>query len=345
MEHLPEQGFNVSVSCSDADMIRSSTPDSVRIREYRRLQTPIWGRFVRYLMFKDAEKSPPDLLHIQSRRVWEDGRWLARHLQRPYIVTVHDHLHSQETFRVDPRWCRKVIAVSDSVKTDLLKRTSLREDQVTVIHTGVSIPSDEELPPLSLAEQVPVVGTAGPLEAVKGFPFFLGAAQQVLSSGRDVEFLIAGAGPQEFNLRRLARELGIAEKVTFVPNLSELSESLSAMDIFCLPSLQQGLGTIMLEPMAMAKPVIAASVGGVYSIIEDGVTGLLTPPSNSEALAGRILELINNPQRAAEIGRAGRARVQQEFNVDKMIRETVELYRELLGLENPLPSLAATTAP
>ena len=145
--------------------------------------------------------------------------------------------------------------------------------------------------------------------------------------------LIAGAGPEEANLRRLARELGIAQKVTFVPNLSDLNESLAAMDIFCLPSLQQGLGTIMLEPMAMAKPVIATGVGGVYSVVEDGRTGLMVPPSNSQALAEKILDLLNHPDRAGTIGEAARARVVSDFSVEKMIRQTAGLYRELLDAE------------
>lgn len=341
MEHLPDHGFDVSVVCSDADMIRTLMGEDIEVREYRRLATPVWGRAVRYMMLKDAETHPPDMLHIQSRQVWENGRWLARRLHRPYVVTVHDHLHEQESFGIDFIWCRKVIAVSESVKNNLLQRTKLREDQITVIHTGVGIPpADETREPL-MPDRVPVVGTAGPLEAVKGFPFFLSAAQQVLATGRDVEFLIAGAGPEEFNLRRLARQLGIADKVTFVPNLSELTESLDAMDVFCLPSLEQGLGTIMLEPMAMGKPVIATGVGGVYSVVEDGRTGLMVPPSDSRALAASILELLNDPGRARQIGQAGRERVVSEFGVQKMIRQTVDLYRELLEVPEPVATVSA----
>ena len=87
----------------------------------------------------------------------------------------------------------------------------------------------------------------------------------MLATGRDVEFVIAGAGPEEENLRRLARELQIADHVTFVPNLSDFGEALVAMDIFCLPSLQQGIGTIMLEAMASrdpsSAPASAACIG------------------------------------------------------------------------------------
>jgi len=330
MEYLPRSGYRVSVNCSDASMIRALADERMDIREYP-WNTPVWGRVVRYLMSREVEANPPDLLHIQSRQVWSDGRWLARRLKRPYVVTVHDHLGDRDTFGIDFKWCRKVIAVSESVKANLLERTKMRDEQIQVIHTGVHVPPAEELRQTLEPGRVPVVGTAGPLEAVKGFPFFLSAAQRVLASGTDVEFLIAGAGPEEDNLRRLARELGITQKVTFVPNLSELTESLEAMDIFCLPSLNQGLGTIMLEPMAMAKPVIATGVGGVYSVVEEGHTGLIVPPSNSEALAEKILYLLDNPEQAHTIGHAARERVIAEFNVEKMIHETVRLYDDILG--------------
>ena len=131
----------------------------------------------------------------------------------------------------------------------------------------------------------------GPLEAVKGHVFFLGAAQRVAAAHPETEFLVAGAGPEEENLRRLARELGINHNVTFASNLYDFSASLAAMDIFCLPSLRQGLGTIMLEAMALGRPVIASGVGGIYSVVRNNETGLVVPPSDSAALAERILEL------------------------------------------------------
>jgi glycosyltransferase involved in cell wall biosynthesis len=206
----------------------------------------------------------------------------------------------------------------------------LTPEMVTVIHAGVEIPADKDLRPVLSPDRVPVVGTAGPLEAVKGLPFFLGAAQRVLASHRNVQFLIAGAGPEEQNLRRLARELGIVEAVTFVPNLFDFSTALAAMDIFCLPSLRQGLGTIMLDAMGRGIPVIATGVGGVYTAVRDNETGLVVPPSNSARLAERILELLSDPIRARALGAKGREVVRDDFNVERMVQQTAELYREVV---------------
>jgi glycosyltransferase involved in cell wall biosynthesis len=129
----------------------------------------------------------------------------------------------------------------------------------------------------------------------------------------------------------MARELGIADKVTFVPQLADVADSLAAIDIFCLPSLQQGLGTIMLEAMALGRPVIASRVGGVYSIVADNETGLLVPPSDSGQLADRMLELLCNPSRARGLGESARQMVLRDCSLETMLERTSQLYRDVVA--------------
>jgi glycosyltransferase involved in cell wall biosynthesis len=343
-EHLPGAHIQPRLVCPNARMVDPTLRVQLGIQEFPYLQTPVVGGIVLQLMRRSLQADPPDLIHVQSRNAAPQGGWLARHLLRPYVLTVHDYMQPRQSLWIDRAWCRRIIAVSESVKADLLARTGLPSDLVTVIHSGVDceVPADQPdvLPP----GRVPVIGTAGPLEAVKGFPFFLGAAARVLAAGRDVEFVIAGAGPEEENLRRLTRELQIAEHVTFIPNLSDFAEALHAMDIFCLPSLQQGIGTIMLEAMALGRPVIGTRVGGVYRVIRDNETGLLVPPSDSLHLAERMLELLDDPQRARSIGAAAQAEVRQEFSVERMVEQTAALYRTVLeesATRSATPSVAS----
>ena len=329
-EQLPLQGMRSVVVCPDARRVEPERRRELQIREFSHLQLPLWGCVVVRMMLRQLQLDPPDLIHIQSRNVAQQGMWLARELKRPFVLTVHDYLQPSERFVVDRRWCRRIIAVSDSVKSDFQKRAGLPGDLISVVHSGVNTNDEVDETSILTANRVPVVGTAGPLEAVKGFPFFLGAAARVLATGRDVEFVIAGAGPEESNLRRLARELKIDSHVTFSPNLLEFGDALSATDIFCLPSLQQGIGTIMLEAMSKGRPVIASRVGGIDQVVRDGETGLLVPPSDSDSLAKRILELLDDPTKAREIGRAARVEVARDFSVNQMVSKTVAVYREIL---------------
>jgi glycosyltransferase involved in cell wall biosynthesis len=332
-EHLPTSGFRCSVVCPDARVVEPDRRRELQIRELHHVQMPIWGKVVMRLMYRQLRQDPPDVIHIQSRAASRQGIWLARRFERPYVLTVHDYLRPRERLVLDQRWCKRIIAVSESVKSDLVQRTGLPENLVTVIHSGVDTCEGLNETSVLNSNRVPVIGAAGPLEAVKGFTFFLGAAARVLAAGRDVEFVIAGAGPEESNLRRLARELRIESRVTFVPKLVEYDEALSAMDIFCLPSLQQGIGTIMLQAMSIGRPVIATRVGGVHFVVQDNETGLLIPPGNSEAMALSILALLDDPVKARAIGHAAREKVIHDFSVKQMVSQTVNLYREIMNVD------------
>jgi len=338
-EGLEKERVAARIVTPDARLVDSRVRGRVKIEEVRRLGTPVWGELAGRFLLNEVRDEPPHVVHIQSIRALRYGSRLARRLGRPYVITIHKHPDEGAKLRIDRRDCRKVIAVSDSVRDDLVRRFELPYELVTVIVSGVdtTVPADVRMP--LEPGRVPVIGTAGPLEAVKGLPWFLGAARQVLEVRSDVEFLMAGAGPEEANLRRVARELEIAEKVTFVPYLLSFTESLSATDIFVLPSLQQGLGTIMLEAMALGRPVIATGVGGVSSVIHHGETGLIVPPQNSGELARRILELLEQPARARAFGTRARQLVVERYNVETMVQKTADVYRAIAAAV-PLPEPA-----
>jgi glycosyltransferase involved in cell wall biosynthesis len=328
---LPGHGVAGRVVTSCARLVSPTGKDSLAIREFHRLETPLWGCVVRHFLLRELRLNPPQLIHIQSHRVLNLGRWLARRLKVPYLLTIHEHPGTCLRLRVDPALCRRVITVSESVRNELVDQLHFPSELVTVISSGVETEAPAGLPLPLEPGHVPVIGTASPLEAVKGIPYFLGAARHVLDVRSHVEFLVAGAGPEEANLRRMTRELGITEKVTFVPNIRSFTDALAATDIFCLPSLQQGLGTTMLEAMALGRPVIATSVGGVASVIRDGETGLVVPPSNSGELAKKMIELLDNPPRARAIGNQARRLVVDEFNVATMVRKTADVYRAAMA--------------
>src|SRR5262245_17254909 len=336
---LEKERIAAHIVTPDARLVDSRLRGQLKIEEVRRLGTPVWGQMAGRFLLHEARRDPPHVIHIQTLRAQRYGSGLARRLGRPYVLTVHKHPDENATVRIDRRDCRRIIAVSESVRDELLRRCGLPAELVTVIASGVdtSAPADVRLP--LEPGRVPVIGTAGPLEAVKGLPWFLGAAQHVLEARSDVEFLVAGAGPEEANLRRVARELGIAEKVTFVPYLLSFTESLAATDIFVLPSLEQGLGTIMLEAMALSRPVIATGVGGIASVIQHGESGLIVPPQNSGELARRILELLDQPALARSLGTRARELVVERYNVETMVEKTAEIYREVAAAV-PLPEPA-----
>lgn len=334
MRRLGDRGIDLMVVSPDAPPPSLPVRADLRWTRVPRLENPVLGPLFVRMLVGELRANPPDLIHATARSTLPQATAMGRALGVPVVVTAHDHLRPGERFRrdrfrVDPRVVQRVIAVSESIKTDLLRNTRLPESFIEVIVGGVE--TELAVQPVVPFEpgHVPVIGTAGPLEAVKGIPFFLGAAKRVLEAGREIEFLVAGSGPEEANLRRMTRELGIAGRVTFVPYVLEFSETLGAMDVFVLPSLQQGLGTVMLEAMSLARPVVATGVGGVYSVVRDGETGLVVPPSQSEPLAEKMLLLADQPELARRLGETARDVVRRQFNVNRMIEETVAMYRDM----------------
>src|SRR5690606_32576536 len=223
LEHLPEHGVAAEMICSDASKIIPEKRSVLPIREYKRFDRPLWGRVVLEAIRRDGQSAPPDLIHVQSPSVYSQGLWLARQWGRPLVLTVPTSLFSRQRLPEIGGRCRKVIAISRPVADDLIKQNRVPEKYITVIHSGVDIPDPSLDRGILLPGRRPVVGTAGPLEATKGLPFFLGAAARVVREYPDCEFLISGAGPEEHNLRRLARSLDLASHVTFVSNLYDFN--------------------------------------------------------------------------------------------------------------------------
>ncbi|MFN0195272.1 MAG: glycosyltransferase family 4 protein [Planctomycetaceae bacterium] len=346
-EHLASQGFEANILCPEANLLDADQRAQLHITECRHLQVLGWGKVVTHLLGREWAEQPPELIHIQSRHLLSIGVQLAKQWNRPCLLTVHDYLSPREKLAVDPTICRRIIAVSSSVRKGLLSHAYYPPERIVEIPVGVDLPAQDTLHPILDPRRVPVVGMVGPLEEIKGIPYFLGAARRVLAMYGDVEFLIAGAGPEEVNLRRLAQSLGVADHVTFAPNLSDVAPSLDALDIFCLPSLMQGAGTIMLEAMALGKAVIAADVGGVHVAVKHNETGFLVPSGDSAHLADHIVELLKNPERARQLGQNARRLVESDFGTDHMVRQTASLYREILDERSRLaaPETARATHP
>lgn len=289
---------------------------------------PVWGRLVHRTVLHNLADQPPDVIHVQGSRLLTQGMWLGKALSRPVVLHLTDQSEAARIV-LPPQndSCRAISCVSDSVKAALPAR--LEQIEQRVILPGVPLDLTRTDTAILEPDRVPVIGMAGPLEVIKGGSFFLRACHRVIEAGIPIRIVVTGSGPEEKNLRKLATSLELDDHVTFVDDGTAMSAYLSAIDIFCLPSLQQGFGVIMLEAMALGRPAIASGVGGILSIIEDGKNGLIVPPSDSRALADRMLELLNDPEKARRIAIAGQNLVEDRFTVDRMVDETISLYNDV----------------
>ena len=292
---LEKRELDTALVCTGLTGLEPSLLKGVRLHEIPGYTIPVWGLLVLRTIYRDLKEQRPDVIHVQDSRLLPQGARLAAKLGRPLVVTVGDHTEAAALhLRSAVPQLKMLLSVSASVQQHIPPSPFLDAVEKRVVHPGVAVPDASTIDLPLDDDRPPVIGMAGPLEVVKGASFFLRACHRVIEAGHDIRIVIAGSGPEEHSLRQLAASLDLSRRLTFVDGGVSMSGYLSAIDIFCLPSLQQGIGVMMLEAMALGRPVIASGVGGVTSVIEDHVTGLIVPPSDSRRLADSIVELVLN---------------------------------------------------
>jgi glycosyltransferase involved in cell wall biosynthesis len=217
----------------------------------------------------------------------------------------------------------------------VLREAGLADDQLRLVYEGVpdrapGTGGRDALARLGVHPRSPVVGNIAALTDHKDHKTLLEAATHVLRKRNDVRFVIVGDGELRGSLEAQARDLGILECVVFAGFRDDVDRLLPAFDVFCLSSHMEGLGTILLDAMAFARPIVGTAAGGIPEAVLDGVTGHVVPVRNPYGLALALLALLENPERARQMGTAGRLRFEEKFSADRMVKETLSVYEELL---------------
>ncbi len=275
----------------------------------------------------------PDVIHAQGVSVAARSARLAGWLSRPLVVTAN-RLEPEEGQILARLPEAGVIAVSEAIRERLINQSGLDRERVAVIPNCLDLeqfpcrPFDSTGPD----RHVPVVGTFGTLTERKGQRVFVQAAARVVLSGTDAEFVIMGQGPDKGRLRAMAADLGLSKRLTFCPGSTVDAGKLGSMDLFVEPSFQEGLGLSVLQAMAAGIPVVASGVGGIYSLVEDGQTGVLVPSGDDKVLAESIKRLLADPRRRLEIARHARDKVESQFSAEKVAARVAEYYARRLTL-------------
>ena len=315
-----------------------------------------------------CRKERPDIVHTHTSKAGILGRIAARRAGVPIVVhTPHGHVfHSYESrwrtrlFVALEQFCAgkadRLVALTENERREHLELQVGRQEQWVTIHSGVDFgPFQPELrsdPRLRAEWQIPaearVVGTVGRLVPIKGQSFLLEAFSQMAKGDPKLHLLLVGDGPLREDLLAQARALGLcvvdhmggslrldgsptAPRVHFLGLRKDVARCMAVMDLFVLPSLNEGMGRVLVEAMAMSLPCIGSRVSGIPDVIVEGETGLLVPARDSEALATAIGALLNDEARSRRMGELGRDRVVPEWGQARMIEKLDLLYRELLA--------------
>jgi glycosyltransferase involved in cell wall biosynthesis len=238
---------------------------------------------------------------------------------------------------VSQRYVEHFIVVSDSLKQFLIEMKGIPAKQITKIHNGIELDQynpDAEFCDLrkefEMPSNDPLIGAIGRMVWQKGFEYLIHSLPEIIDINPGAKILFVGEGPLKNDLRKLAEDLNVIDNVIFTGFRNDMQSILSSLDILVVPSLLEGFPMVILEGMAMAKPIIAASLPGILEQIESDKTGIIVPPKNSSAISSSIIDLLKNKNKAFRLGRKAREFVLENFTVQKMICKTEQVYQELL---------------
>jgi glycosyltransferase involved in cell wall biosynthesis len=227
----------------------------------------------------------------------------------------------------------RYLAVSREIAAELVERLGWPAEKIDVVYNAVDVARVEVEAPPGLREELggsetrPLVLTPARLDAQKGHRALLEAIPQV----PDAVFLFAGEGPERAGLEALAAQLGIAERVRFLGRREDIPQLLAACDVFALPSLYEGSSLAVLEAMAAGIPIVSSAIGGTEELIDDGRSGILVAPGDSEALAAALRRLLDDGELRKSLAGRARERVEAGLTRQATASRVEAVYRELLG--------------
>ncbi len=229
---------------------------------------------------------------------------------------------------------KTLIAVSANIESVLRQMHGF--DKVIRILNGINLDKVQSCvasmavrESLGIGEDAYVIGTVGRLTAVKGHETLLQVVRSLKVTMSNLKCLIVGDGPLMQRFTRLLQDFGLEKEVILAGQRHDVYDLINCMDLFVLPSLHEGIPMVLLEALALNRPVVASRVGGIPEVVTHGRSGLLVEPGNTEELMNAVSLVVNDKSYGERLGRAGRLRVEEEFSATVMGQRTADLYSSL----------------
>jgi glycosyltransferase involved in cell wall biosynthesis len=233
---------------------------------------------------------------------------------------------SRTQFRWASHIVDRIVAVSDDAAELCIQSDGVRPRKVTRIWNGIDVDDFSFTGPIDTPAAIAVAR----LSAEKDFPTLLNAISIAIATVPNLTLKIIGDGPERGRLECLATSLNLNSHVQFLGERTDVPTLLAQSGFFVTSSLTEGISLTLLEAMAVGLPVIATQVGGNSEIVDAPRTGRLVPAANPAALAAAIVEMCRVPGEWRSMGIAGRERVEEHFELRRMINDYESLYRKLL---------------
>jgi len=344
IKHLPKQRVEPVVLCLYREGEFAKELESVGV-PIQVIGVPRKFGFGGYrLVFRAIRQARPDILHCHLLEgCWYGlpSGWLARvpiriaHLQNcHWYLPLKLRLFDRFVFQFG----HAALGCSKAVLKFYKEKMRYPEQKLYLVYNGIDVNRFKDLPSknearqlLGLQQDEIVVATVASLTPQKGHEFLIRAIPKIVAAFPRVRFLFVGDGVLRSDLEFLANNLGVREHIQFMGKRFDVPKILAASDIFVLPSLWEGFGIALVEAGLSGIPAVASRIDGIVEVIEDGKSGILVPPKDTEALAEAILTLIQRPDLRHQMGRVAREVCLARFDISAIARYVLSIYEELLS--------------
>ena len=346
-DHSRAAGLGVTIGVfKNSQNPDTALAEEARAKGFEVCVFPCRGRFDRNAiqMIRDClDKVPVNILHSHNYKSNYYARMALSGKAVRWVVTNHGRRSGVKLLLYNlldmlvVRRADRLVAVSGKIAAKM-KLAGVERERIRLIENGIDLggfagrgSANGARESLGIRKEAIVIGTVGALTKEKGHAHLLEAVQTICAQYPTAVFLLVGDGNQRAVLEEIAGKRGVREKVIFAGMRKDVPEILSMLDVFVLPSLNEGLPLALLEAQAARIPTVATSVGAIPNVVQDRVTGILIPPEDPAAIAGAVSRILSDKQKGLEMAEKGFARVRDNYSSEKMASRYLSVYHELLS--------------
>ena len=352
---MPDDKYRHAVICMTdyTDFRNRIKKDAVQVYSLNKKPGQDFAVYVR--LWKLLREIKPDILHTRNLSALEAQL-------SGLLAGIKHRIHGEHGRDIDdvdgtnPRYVflrrlfrplvQRYVPMSKDLESWLINQIKVPTKKITQVYNGVDLSrfklSDNKpvalLPPDFRAPELMLIGTVGRLDPVKDQITLVQAFIELIKTDpaarNKVRLIVVGAGALLPKLLELSREAGLSELIWFAGERHDVADIMQTLDLFVLPSINEGISNTILEAMATALPVIATDVGGNPELVIDGLTGYLVPKQDPIAMADVFKRYLDKPALLAVHGQAGRERCVSTFSLNRMITDYVSIYDNLLDNKN-----------
>lgn len=336
---LADESVPATLICPPHSDVVSIVPPAFEVIRHPALDVPFLEFYNLKLLFNKLMAFRPGVLHCLCESKSYQARWLSRHLNINYVMSINSIITRFHYLSISSNRCKSIIVPTRTIAESLTAAYPKFSDRIHKINIGTFVSSTTAC--FSHSERIPGIIISNPLDNPQSLDNLFLSLHRLAIENYQFMVVLIGQGKAEKQIRKKLRTLGLLRIVTIVPRLAGLDSALSAADMFIIPRPASNFNTLLLAAMS-AGSAVAASKGGVDDLIIDGKTAFTFNPDDQLSIYNCLKKIFDNREFARQIAQGAQQNLKQNHHVSDMVSQTISLYRQAAGA--PIPNAESSAA-